>query len=281
MPYTNLNYQFQIETASFQILNITVGKLEHSIPCHVHGKDCYEIHYILSGKGTVIVNGSSYTLDRNSLYITGPSINHEQVPLFSDPMTEYCIYLRILHDSNQNSHIDSSLLCSFQSHPFWIGSATEEIHFVLQKIMSEIEHKNIGRDSLLCSLFQQLIIYITRNYADCSLIKPSPAPAHSIPSLLTIEQAFLYSYKHITLDGLAKLIHMSPRQTERLLKQSYNSTFQRKRTEARMHAAASFLTMSADSICRIAELTGYSSSEHFSAAFKQYYGITPSEYRKK
>ena len=34
-------------------------------------------------------------------------------------------------------------------------------------------------------------------------------------------------------------------------------------------------------ISELAELVGYSTPEHFSYAFKKYYGISPVEYKKK
>lgn len=53
-----------------------------------------------------------------------------------------------------------------------------------------------------------------------------------------------------------------------------------KKTQARMSAASMMLINSSDSISKIAEDVGYSSIEHFSAAFKKYYGTAPTQYRK-
>ncbi len=48
-----------------------------------------------------------------------------------------------------------------------------------------------------------------------------------------------------------------------------------------MAMAALKLSGSSDSITKISEDLGYSAIEHFSHAFKKYYGITARQYRKK
>ena len=48
-----------------------------------------------------------------------------------------------------------------------------------------------------------------------------------------------------------------------------------------MSAAAILLTDKSKNITSIAEELGYSSPEHFSSAFRGYYGTSPREYRKR
>ena len=98
---------------------------------------------------------------------------------------------------------------------------------------------------------------------------------------LTIEEAFLYNYRDLTLEKLSDLVHLGRRQTERLLKKHYNKTFLQKKTEARMSAACILLQDPNVSIASVAYELGYSSSEHFTNAFKTFYHMTPSAYRSK
>ena len=60
----------------------------------------------------------------------------------------------------------------------------------------------------------------------------------------------------------------------------YGKTFQQKKAEARMSAAAILLSDKSRSIASIAEALRYSSGEHFSSAFRKYYNTNPREYRK-
>ena len=97
---------------------------------------------------------------------------------------------------------------------------------------------------------------------------------------LTIEEAFLYDYKDLTLSALAARVNLGPRQTERLLNKHYNMTFSQKKAEARMSAALLLLRGTQKSIGEISEELGFSSPEHFSNAFKKYFHKTPAAYRK-
>ena len=125
---------------------------------------------------------------------------------------------------------------------------------------------------------------IIRGYRKNELSDGYKSPVTALPlpndqTYLTIEEAFLYNYRDLTLEKLADLVHLGKRQTERLLKKHYNKTFLQKKTEARMSAACLLLQDANVSIASVAYELGYSSSEHFTNAFKTFYHMTPSAYR--
>ena len=66
----------------------------------------------------------------------------------------------------------------------------------------------------------------------------------------------------------------------RSLLEYYGKSYQQKKAEAKMSAAALLLADKSKNMATISEELGYSSPEHFSAAFRGYYGTTPREYRK-
>ena len=80
--------------------------------------------------------------------------------------------------------------------------------------------------------------------------------------------------------SLADRLNLSTRQTQRLLMDHYGMNFQSKRTEAKMNAAALMLRSPDVTVTRIADELGYSSVEHFSSAFRKYYEMSASQYRK-
>ena len=51
--------------------------------------------------------------------------------------------------------------------------------------------------------------------------------------------------------------------------------------QARMAAAAMLLSDAGTSVAQAAEAVGYSSAEHFSAAFRRFYGRPPGAYRNR
>ena len=284
MHDNSLNFTFPLEHVSFQVSMVSTGRMVRSIPAHAHGRGCYEIHYIRHGSGTVVIDGVPRRVGQNTLYTTGPSILHEQIPDPSDPMVESCIYLRVFPDFEKMER--TSFLTPFMEQAFWMGQDTQQVLPLFDTIFQELEQKKPGYRPLLSALFQQLIVCIARNYLEPEAYQPVPengfedASGDSSLSLI-VEEAFLYEYRTITLERLARRIHLSPRQTERLIRQYYNRTFLKKRTEARIGAASVLLKTTELPVGEIAEMTGYSSSEHFSYAFKTYTGMSAREFRRK
>ena len=280
MKYRNLKITFSIEDVLFNVLSIGLETFISPIPKHSHSKNSFELHYIADGYGILIADGKTYNITPGIFFMTGPGIAHEQISSSNHPMTEYGVYLQVHIPLTGSTGV---MMSSFLEHTFWIGPAEKSIHNLMEQIFLELKQLTYGYELMLPALLEQLILLITRHYK-AQQPTNSQLPLASINpddlTYLTIEEAFLYDYKTLTLDGLAKQVNLGKRQTERLLQKHYNKTFSQKKTEARMSAACLLLQKTNLSIATIAEELGYSSSEHFTHAYKKYYGTTPTAFRK-
>ncbi len=278
----SFDLHFILGECDFHVSNIVLERFERSIPLHSHSKNSYEIHYIPSGHGIASINGNSYPIVPNTLFVTGPFIEHAQVPDRKDPMCEYCIYLKIGRSTSPSASLaEKALVNRFRQIDFWFGQDSQDIHPLMIQLFTELEHRYTGYSIQAEILLKQLIIKLVRNYEG----KIEGTPHTDTPNLvdnkyLIIEECFLYEYRTLSLDILASRLGLGIRQTERLLKEHYGKTFLQKKTEARMSAASILLQNPELSITQIAEETGYSCIEHFSASFKRYYGCSATSYRK-
>jgi AraC-like DNA-binding protein len=152
---------------------------------------------------------------------------------------------------------------------------------LMTALFHELKEQSIGYRAVVESLIRQLIICCVRNYSADEKDNDLPGLSSYDNQFLIIEEAFLYEYNTLTLTDLSARLNLSTRQTQRLLTKHYGMNFRNKITEAKMSAAALMLRSFEMNISDLAEKTGYSSAEHFSAAFKRYYGISAGEYRKK
>lgn len=285
MPfYTNLEVSFTIDNIRFHASNFSFSTLDHPMPSHSHGPGSYEIHYVPSGSGTLKLKDRVCHIVPNTLYITGPHIEHAQLPGKTVPMYEYCIYLRTepLSRSAKGPRESAEVLTCFLDTAFWFGEDRQNIHQLFQDIFSELNTRSSGYLLETEALLRQLIVRLVRNYKEKKESPALPDTRTSVlnPSLI-LEESFLYEYSTLTLESLASRLGLSTRQTERLLQKQYGQTFLQKRTHAKMAAAASLLPDPALTISAISELLGYSSVEHFSTAFRRHYGISAREYRKQ
>jgi len=194
-------------------------------------------------------------------------------------MQEYCIYIKVQGTSKS---IDASpIMSAFTAVPFWIGNDSQGIYSIMKQLFSELEHRYIGYQNQVRLLLSQLLISLVRNYKKCPVSSTTfTANNLSDSNSIIIEEYFLYEYQSLSLEELAGRLKLSPRQTQRLLLKYYGKSFQQKKTESRMSAAAILLSDSGRSISSIAEALGYSSSEHFSSSFQKYYHTSPREFRK-
>lgn len=276
--YTDMDIHFSMDNVSIHALNIAFEHFTQTIPSHSHGNGCYEIHYIPFGCGKLIADGQYYDISPNTLYVTGPHVEHAQTPVQSDPMQEYCVYLKI-RSSLQNQQ-KSPVIKALTSMPFWIGADTQGIHTLMKQLFDELEHRYTGHQNQVQLLLSQLLIYTVRNYeqhpvSQISFSSNNVAESKSI----IIDEYFLYEYQSLSLGTLADRLKLSTRQTQRLLMEYYGKSFQQKKTEARMSVAAILLSDHARSITSIAEELGYSSAEHFSSAFHNFYQVSPRSIR--
>lgn len=285
-----MDIRFSMDGVSIRALNIGLEYFDHALPSHSHGNGCYELHYIPRGFGKLKIGGnycksansstaeSIYDITPNTLFVTGPHVEHSQSPVSPDQMQEYCVYLKIYSPHKKTS---SPILDAFTSIPFWIGKDTQGIHALMQQLFNELAHRYTGYQNQVELLLSQLLIYTVRNYEHCQPSKTVFSKNNLTDSKsVIIEEYFLYEYQNLSLETLADKLKLSTRQTQRLLLEYYGKTFQQKKTEARMSAAAILLSDTSKGISCVAEDLGYSSAEHFSSAFHKYYQISPREYRK-
>lgn len=271
-----LNIHIKVDNITVSVLNIAYHCIHTPYPNHSHSSNSYEIHYVPQGAGTLIANKEHYHIINNTLYITGPHIEHEQIPDTTNPMYEYSIHLQI----NPNDHRKNPILDTFCRYPFWIGYDQESLLELFQEIITELNEKKLGYTTLIQSLLCEFMVKIVRNYERTALSKTSFSKSNPYEqSILPIEESFLFDFKTLTLKELSKRLGLSERQTSRIIYSYYGLTFLQKRTESRMAAAITLLRDNNRPVYDIAEELGYSCGNHFSPAFKHYYNMTISEYK--
>ncbi len=104
------------------------------------------------------------------------------------------------------------------------------------------------------------------------------APSPYIKKCINYIQTHLH--EKITLKSLSSYADLNPSYLSTLFKKETGRSIHAYINEVRLDTAASMLRFSDYSILEIASAMNYSSQSHFSKAFKEYFNITPNEYRK-
>ena len=260
-------------------VHVRIEQLRPVIAAHRHSNASYEIHYTARGRGSVTIDGATYAVGPDTLYITGPGVVHAQRSEPGDPITEYCLYL----NCQRAARTGQGPFARFADTTFWMGEDGGRIFPLLKRLIEENRSPQPGAAEMSESLLRQVIILLTRMYGEIAApaSAPRPAPALTRAGLMPIiEDAFFYRYRSLTLGDLAGLLNLSARQTQRLLRDNFGKTFSQKLTEARMAAASQLLAETDLSVTAISDAVGFSSIEHFSAAFRRFMGRSPRAYRR-
>lgn len=280
--FDKIDLAFSIGSVRCHALKFSFEPQLRTFPSHSHSSNSWEIHYISSGKGTVTLNHVPYQVEPSTVFITGPHIEHSQLPDPRDPMAEYCVYLKF--DSRNRPLIQAQnpefLNRFFQTEQF-LGQDRQNLGLLMESIFHELENKQLGYGTVLEALLFQLLVFTVRNLEMPKTREISSESSLTDRNYLIIEESFLYEYRDLTLEQLSSRVGLSQRQTERLLQKHYGKTFLQKKFESKMAAARLLLGNSDNSITSISIQLGYSSVEHFSAAFRQYYGMSAREWRKQ
>ena len=277
METYEFSHSFELGGLLVSPVHVRIEQLRPIIAAHRHSNTSYEIHYTARGRGSVTIDGQTREVGPETLYITGPGVVHAQHSQSGDPITEYCLYLNCRRAGR-------GPFARFADTTFWMGEDGGRVFPLLERLIEENRNPQPGAAEMSETLLRQVIILLTRMYGQDQPQERAarPAPVLTRAGLMPIiEDAFFYRFRSLTLDDLAALLNLSARQTQRVLRDSFGKTFTQKLTEARMAAASQLLAESCLSVTAISESVGFSSIEHFSAAFRRFMGCSPRAYRQR
>ncbi len=279
METYEFSFGFELGCLHITPVHVRIEQLPSVIAAHRHSNVSYEIHYTRSGRGDVTIDGKTRSVRADTLYVTGPGVEHAQRSDPQSPIIEYCLYLNCVLSPRART---DPFFRFAQTH-FWMGEDGGRVYPLLEQLIGEGRRPQSGAREMAEALLRQIIVLLTRMYRQEAASAPvrNRVPALTRAGLMPIvEDAFFYRHSTLTLADLASLLNLSERQTQRLLQQNFGKTFSQKLTDARMAAAAQLLEGTDLSVTQIAERSGYSSIEHFSTAFRRRMGCSPREYRK-
>lgn len=261
---------FEFNGYRFVLSDFRLQLLTESYPKHYHGENSYEIHFFPDGIGQMKIENETYDIKPNTLIITGPFVNHEQIPI--SQLTKYSIYFTIEKGENNDLLIEK-----FINKYSWYGEDNHNCLYFLKTIKDELKKMETGYKINVVQLLKLIIISIIRNYNESYII---PQEKKHSDLAFSIEAIFLYEFKTITLKEMADRLFLSERQLQRFLQRNYKKTFNQLKLEARINYAIHLLKNTQSSIGEISQLCGYSTPEHFTVAFKKQTKTTPLKYKK-
>ena len=266
--------RYEIKPKHFQHLNskllyISTSKYQGDWKSIPHSHHFTELFYVVSGKGTFLLDGQIFFIGINDLIIVPPNIEHIEECLDASPL-EY-IVLGIEGITFFNTELSSSrIICNY--------SKKTELLNILNLIMEEVHHEPLGYTLVCQHLLDILLIQIIR----CQKLVPaSIGTAKMTRECGQVKQYLDSNYAdNISLDSLAAFTHMNKYYlAHAFTKYTGLSPISYLNTK-RLQVSRELLESTDHSIAEIATSIGFSSQSYFSQVFKKATGMTPNSYRK-
>lgn len=264
----HLNHTIDILTGGTYTGNKTWNKKHSDID------NCFKIYQITDGKLFLSDENKEYLLESGNLYfINGNKLTAQQcLHSFSTNWLHFIPKDLIIH----HCLLSMPLIVNFTGTMDIISCSLAHIEDLVSG--EPTSYKEYYLESLRMQAgIQAMIVALLENY-------PWTSP-QEIYSVRIIEPAILYIKEHFTepvrLKQLADCCNISPNYFHKLFRESLNTTPANYISLLRMNAALPLLVNNEYNIKEIAYRLGFYDDAYFSRVFKNHYGITPGEYRKR
>ena len=226
-------------------------------------KDYHLLHYVVSGKGTLVLNKKEYHLEKGMIFFIPRRTDAIYFPEKDDPW-----------------------------HYRWIGFDGEKADELLGDIDVDINHPIIlDKNRKYLKYFNDIIFYFNERgyldlhalgtayelFGDLLLAKEEKSGISSVKATVELAKQFInnnYQFD-ININDIAKNAKVAPNYLSTIFNREEGMTTKKYLTKVRMEKARELLTSGHFKIKEIAEWVGYPNQLHFSAQFKKYYGKSP------
>ena len=261
--------KFMMAKVFFNLANFSYQEIKDPTTKTYHGQDTLVIMYVKNGNGKVIINDKPYDISEKTYIKISPFSTYQIIP--KTKIDIYTIYLLVDKTTGYKKFFYLLDLNFVGNDRYNLTTLFDTLHY-------EFKNKLFGYNEIIVSMFKSIIVTILRNEG----VSEERLSHWDLDSFqYQIEEILQNEFKTITLNDLATRLFMSTRELQRYLISNYKKSFMDLKNDARMSFASNKLIYSDISISELSDLVGYSSVEHFSYGFKNYYKMSPTAYRKK
>lgn len=161
---------------------------------------------------------------------------------------------------------------------FYIIRTTEELRHIFNELYSINPAESRGYFRLKAL---ELLMFLSRAHCDETATERCTAPKEMAELLLRVEEYMWRNLsRKLTVKELCDKFGLSPTSLKKYFKLVFGCPVYRYMQTCRMQVAACSLVGTENKISDIAHAAGYRNTGKFSAAFKEFSGVAPREYRK-
>ena len=244
----------------------------------LHFHSFYEMSIIYEGKTDFLISGNKFSLKNHSIQLVRPSDYHKQMTAEG----EYFKYFNILFTPEFISE-DMRVEIEKDSVPLCINVNESDWRDMLKLTKNAYDKFSCTPDDpltkiLIRSAIESICVYLLRHIQ-------TEKCAYEDSSYEPLRRAITYIHKNyredLKLSDVAAQAGLSPTYFSAVFHKYIGTSFCHYLTDYRIQAAEKYLRSSDLSLKVIASVCGFTSYSHFVTVFKKYYGVSPSERKRR
>ncbi|WP_409346360.1 helix-turn-helix domain-containing protein [Paenibacillus sp. MBLB4367] len=282
---------YGVKVLKFHLTTFPQGKV---VDYHKHSE--FELHFIPRGKGKLLLEDGEHSLSAGLMYVTGPNVLHRQEADMQEAMDELCLHVDLVRlPARASGHVQED---------DWGGAleraeAEQCVERLSRLPAVPVADRNDAMQSFLTAyrawydgspglytILKQSVIHILLKTVNAQTKQP---PQVGLPSRDMHRYRYQLAVQFIhdnymmplTVEHVAERAQISARQLQRVFRSQTGETFGDYLERYRLTQICRQLELSGDSIHRIAEASGFASSNYLHHVFKKRFGETPLAYRER
>lgn len=251
-------------------------------PMHCH-EDVTEVIFVMSGEGSVLINGRSYPLRAGTLALYNPGVYHQESwqAARRDPELFHMKFGEFQIGGMSPNHI----LPDEREPVLEAGAYAPLLAQLFRTMFDECSRRSVGYEQMCHNLLESALIVILRLINQRSDAGEEPRPFDEISGDSLAFRAKMYIEENymrkVSMRDIADELHISYYHLSHVFKQELNLSPQDYLISYRMNEASRLLTATKLPIAQIAARAGYANQSHFNVQFKLIKGMSPGQYRRK
>lgn len=255
-----------------------------------HRHNYVELLYMCSGSTTHIINGTqTLVLQTGDLLFLNQAVYHEILPASEQDVGVNFIILpqffdrsfRMLEQENVLRDFLISTLAGESAFAGYLHIAAHDIlpvQNLLENMIWTLLEKKPGVNVLNQTTMGLLLLNLAMFAEDVNRTAPGNREESMVFTALKYIET---SYKNGTLEEIAAQLHLPPYTLSRLLKHHTGQNFKQLLQQRRLQQAAYLLGNTRLPADAVLEAIGYENSSYFYRIFREKYGCSPAEYRRR
>lgn len=260
---------------------IQIGRLHCTertvVGMHTH-QNWFEITVVTGGAGIVVTGNYEVAVTRGDIHLSFPGDFHDIRSDSIDPL-KYDFFSFYTSNPTLFQMLEEIMQNRQQGEKRIIRD--ERIEHLVKNAIAEINHPSEFSNEILETSFRQIIYYLIRGFHTAESAKKDTVGTSEELCYQIMHYIDTHIYTMDTLSELSDAMRYNYSYLSDLFKTVTGETIQNYYQSRRLRAAQLLLKEQNLKLAEIANLLRYSSIYAFSRAFKDKFGMAPSEYRKK